>query len=69
MSRKADAFRAKLSSSLHVGRPLHFLTPYRHGMGTLYQATFGRSPLDAEKLLRFDIGTVEAAVSATGGGP
>jgi Zn finger protein HypA/HybF involved in hydrogenase expression len=67
VSRKADAFRTKLSGSLHVGRCLHFLTPYRHGMGTLYQATFGRSPHNAEKLLRFDVGTVEAAVSAAGG--
>jgi Zn finger protein HypA/HybF involved in hydrogenase expression len=64
VSRKADAFRSKLAGSLHVGRVLHFLTPYRHGMGTLYQATFGRSPHDAQKLLRFDIGTVEAAISA-----
>lgn len=65
VSRKADAFRSELCRSLHVGRTQHFLTPYRHGMGTLYQATFGRSPLDQEKLLRFDVGIVEAAVAAT----
>jgi hypothetical protein len=65
VSRKADAYRAKLTENLHVGQTLHFLTPYRHGMGTLYQATFGRSPRDQEKLLRFDVGSIEAAVSAT----
>jgi hypothetical protein len=65
VSRKADAYRAKLAQNLHVGFTLHFLTPYRHGMGTLYQAAFGRSPKDHEKLLRFAVGTIEAAVSAT----
>jgi hypothetical protein len=65
VSRKADAYRAKLAQNIHVGQTTHFLTPYRHGMGTLYQATFGRSPRDHEKLLRFDVGSVEAAVSAT----
>ena len=65
VSRKADSHRARLADNLHVGRTLHFLTPYRHGMGTLYQASFGRSPRDHEKLLRFDVGTVEAAVAAT----
>jgi hypothetical protein len=64
VSRKADDYRSKLEQNLHVGTTLHFLTPYRHGMGTLYQAAFGRSQRDQEKLLRFDIGTVEAAVSA-----
>jgi hypothetical protein len=33
-------------------------------MGTLYQATFGRSPRGHEKLLRFDVGTIEASLSA-----
>jgi len=65
VSRKADIFRTQLAEKLHVGQSLHFLTPYRHGMGTLYQAAFGRSPRDHEKLLRFDVGTVEAAVGAT----
>jgi hypothetical protein len=64
VSRKADTHRSKLAQNLHVGTTLHFLTPYRHGMGTLYQAAFGRSKRDQEKLLRFDVGTVEAAVSA-----
>ena len=65
VSRKADGYRAKLADNLHVGQTMHFLTPYRHGMGTLYQATFGRSPRDHEKLLRFDVGTIEASLSAT----
>ncbi len=65
VSRKADTYRSKLAEKLHVGHTLHFLTPYRHGMGTLYQAAFGRSAKDHEKLLRFDVGTVEAAVGAT----
>ncbi len=64
MSRKADSFRIKLAENLHVVRTLHFLTPYRHGMGTLYQAAFGRSSQDQEKFLRFDVGTIEASVSA-----
>ena len=65
VSRKADGYRARLADNLHVGVTLHFLTPYRHGMGTLYQATFGRSPRDHEKLLRFDVGSIEASLSAT----
>ncbi len=64
VSRKADAYRSRLAQNLHVGFTLHFLTPYRHGMGTLYQAAFGRSPKDHEKLLRFAVGTVETSVSA-----
>jgi hypothetical protein len=65
VSRKADGYRARLADNLHVGETVHFLTPYRHGMGTLYQATFGRSPRDHEKLLRFDVGSIEASLSAT----
>jgi len=65
ISRKADSYRSKLAGSLHVGQTLHFLAPYRHGMGTLYQAAFGRSQRDQEKLLRFAMGTLEAAVIAT----
>jgi hypothetical protein len=65
VSRKADGYRARLADNLHVGQTTHFLTPYRHGMGTLYQATFGRSPRDHEKLLRFDVGSIEASLSAT----
>jgi hypothetical protein len=64
-SRSADSFRTKLAESLWVGKTLHFLTPYRHGMGTLYQAAFGRGEQDLNKVLRFAVGTVEAATSAT----
>jgi len=62
---RADAHRAKLAESLRVRVLEHFLVPYRHGMGTLYQATFGRSRQDQEKQLRFRVGTVEAAAVAT----
>jgi Zn finger protein HypA/HybF involved in hydrogenase expression len=65
VSKKADLYRAKLASSLEVGDTQHFLAPYRHGMGTLYQAAYGRSPQDQEKHLQFAIGIVEAALLAT----
>ncbi len=65
VSKKADLYRSKLASSLEIGDPQHFVAPYRHGVGTLYQAAFGRSPRDQEKQLRFAIGIVEAAVLAT----
>lgn len=65
VSSKADRYKAKLAESLELGKTLHFLAPYRHGMGTLYQAAFGRTPRDKEKALRFAIGTVEAATLAT----
>ena len=65
VSRKADVYRENLASTLVVGRTEHFMAPYRHGMGTLYQAAFGRSPTDQEKQLRFAVGTVEASTLAT----
>jgi hypothetical protein len=65
VSAKADMYRARLASSLEIEGTQHFLAPYRHGMGTLYQAAFGRSPQDQEKQLQFAIGLVEAAVIAT----
>ncbi|MFV2071982.1 MAG: hypothetical protein ACC742_04935 [Thermoanaerobaculales bacterium] len=65
ISRKADAYRRKLNHKLVVGRTESFLAPYRHGMGTLYQAAFGRSPGDEEKQLHFAVGTVEASTLAT----
>jgi hypothetical protein len=64
VSRKADAYRARLARELGITVLRRFLSPYRHGMGTLYQATFGRSRADQEKVLRFRIGTVEASVAA-----
>jgi Zn finger protein HypA/HybF involved in hydrogenase expression len=65
ITRRADAFRARLAPELQLGRTQRFLSPYRHGMGTLYQATFGRRKTDQEKGLAFRIGTVEASASAT----
>lgn len=65
VSRKADLYRSRLASTLEIGDAQHFLSPYRHGMGSLYQAAYGRSPRDQEKHLRFAIGIVEAAVLAT----
>lgn len=65
ISVKADAYRARLEPKLRLEDPIHFLAPYRHGMGTLFQAAFGRSPSDQEKALRFAIATVEAATLAT----
>jgi len=67
VSRAADAFRARLAETLQVTPQHHFLAPYRHGMGTLYEAAFGRSRQDMEKKLRFAVGTVEAATLASEG--
>jgi hypothetical protein len=65
ISRQADAFRARLEKELELGQHQHFLAPYRHGMGTLYQAAFGRCQRSDEKQLHFAIGTVEASTRAT----
>jgi len=65
VTKKADAYRAKLARRLHLGRTRRFLSPYRHGMGTLYQAGFGRSKEDQEKVLGFKIGTIEASAAAS----
>lgn len=64
VARKADAYRAKLARQLHIHVERRFLSPYRHGMGTLYQAGFGRRQKDQEKTLGFKIGTVEASAAA-----
>ena len=64
VARKADAYRAKLARQLHLGRTRRFLSPYRHGMGTLYQAGFGRRKDDQEKVLSFKIGTIVASAAA-----
>ncbi|HSN55709.1 MAG TPA: hypothetical protein VLT32_13605 [Candidatus Sulfomarinibacteraceae bacterium] len=66
IAKKADAYRARLADTLTLVRTLRFLAPYRHGMGTLYQAAFGRRPSDHEKSLSFAIGTVEASALASG---
>jgi hypothetical protein len=60
-SRRADAYRAKLAASIEVKAGRRFLAPYRHGVGTLFQVAFGRTPSSRDKELRFAIRTVEAA--------
>jgi len=65
VSKRADAYRMKLARQLHLGRAERFLSPYRHGMGTLYQAGFGRRKSDQEKTLGFKIATIEASASAS----
>jgi Zn finger protein HypA/HybF involved in hydrogenase expression len=65
VAKQADAYRAKLKRQLDLGRSRRFLSPYRHGMGTLYQAGFGRRKDDQEKVLRFKIGTVEASAASS----
>ncbi len=64
-SRKADAYRAKLASKIQVRPRLRFLAPYRHGVGTLFQAAFGRTRPSMDKDLRFAIRTIEASTLAT----
>ena len=64
ITKKADAYRAKLARQLRLGRTRRFLSPYRHGMGTLYQAGFGRRKTNHEKTLRFKIATIEASAEA-----
>jgi len=64
VTKKADAYRAKLARQFHIQVERRFLSPYRHGMGTLYQAGFGRRQEDQEKALGFKIGTVEASAPA-----
>ena len=65
VAKKADAYRAKLARQLQIGRTERFLSPYRHGMGTLYQAGFGRRKEDQEKTLGFKIATIEASAAAS----
>jgi DNA-directed RNA polymerase subunit RPC12/RpoP len=64
VSRQADAYRERLAGQLKIGKTMHFLAPYRHGMGTLYQAAFGRCKRSEDKQLRFAIGTIEASTLA-----
>ena len=64
-SRRADSYRASLAATLSVRCRQRFLAPYRHGVGTLFEAAFGRSRPDLDKRLRFAIATVEASTLAT----
>lgn len=65
VARRADVYRTRLASALRLRDAERFLSPYRHGVGTLYQATFGRHPASNDKRLSFTVGTVEASVPAT----
>ena len=51
-----------------IPSPPRLITPYfdPHVRLPLYQAAFGRSQKDHEKFLRFDVGSIEASVSAAG---
>lgn len=65
VSRQADAYREKISAQVRLLEQLHFLVPYRHGMGTMYQAAFGRCRRSQEKQLHFAITTLETSTCAT----
>ncbi len=60
----ADRYRERLARTLEVEPVHHFLAPYWHGMGTLYQAAFGREPRGQEKALAFGLASVEASAPA-----
>ncbi|MCD4748183.1 MAG: hydrogenase maturation nickel metallochaperone HypA [Thermoanaerobaculales bacterium] len=64
VSLKADFYRNKLSAGLEIVRSQHFFSPYRHAVGTLYQAAFGRDRRTQDKCLLFTMGTVETAITA-----
>ncbi len=64
ISVRADDYRKKLAAELEVNVVERFLAPYWHGMGTLFQAAFGRSPRDQEKELEFALASVEASAPA-----
>jgi len=61
---RADAYRERLSRELELVRAERFLAPYWHGLGTLYQAAFGRSPGDLEKRLEFTLAELEGSAPA-----
>jgi DNA-directed RNA polymerase subunit RPC12/RpoP len=61
---KADAYRAKIEKTLEIRDSLHFLAPYYHSMGTLFQAAFGRDPRTQDKCLLFTMASLESALSA-----
>ncbi len=65
VSRQADAYRDRLARDLRLSAVESFHAPYLHGLGTLYQAGFGRVPTDQEKALRFAVGTIQGATLGT----
>ncbi len=64
ISRQADAYRARLAARLEVSPKAHFWAPYWHGMGTLYEAVFGRDRRSLDKKMAFAMDTVEASAPA-----
>jgi DNA-directed RNA polymerase subunit RPC12/RpoP len=65
VAQRADAHRRKLEDKLWTGSRLHFMAPYRHGMGTLYQAAFGRTLQGLDKELHFAVAVLEASTLAS----
>jgi len=64
VSSRADSYRDKLSATLKVLKTQSFFSPYYHGMGTLYQAAFGRDRRSQDKQLSFSLNNLEKVVSA-----
>ncbi|NOZ79680.1 MAG: hydrogenase maturation nickel metallochaperone HypA [Acidobacteria bacterium] len=66
-SRAADAYRERLGKVLDVRESQRFWAPYWHGMGTLYEAIFGRDRRSLEKKMMFAVRTVETSTPANDG--
>lgn len=66
VAQKADAYRDRLRREITVRERRHFWSPYWHGMGTLYEATFGRDRRSMDKKMGFAISTIEASTPASG---
>ncbi len=64
ISLKADAYREKVAKTLEICDSRHFLAPYYHSMGTLFQAAFGREPRTQDKCLLFTMASLEGGLSA-----
>ncbi len=64
VSAAADQYRERLARSMKVEVLHDFLAPYWHGMGTLFQAAFGREPRGQEKVLAFGLAAIEASAPA-----
>ncbi len=67
VSLKADVYRRKIGKTLEIRATQHFLAPYYHSMGTLFQAAFGRDPRTQDKCLLFTMASLEGALSAQDG--
>ncbi len=64
ISRAADAYRERLRKVLEIRQARRFWAPYWHGMGTLYEAIFGRDRRSLEKKMAFAVRTIEASMPA-----